>query len=204
MPTATPFNALGRGNGFATCLDKIDITDRGDGSPYFRYKVLTLSQAMKLYWNFASISASATAPRDGGGTLVASLTSANILREPRLRVCDSSGISDVDTDNDIFSLTLVECRIPNVFRLYNGSTLNESNFLGYGIDYIAKVQVDYILTEFIDIFYTGLQDYDGGQTGVPFTTTNITVDGVPLFKLEALDSVSSVTGSITSTDSYTY
>lgn len=204
MPTATPFKALGRGNGFPYCGTKIDVNNRGDGNAYFRYKVLTLAEAMKLYWNLASVYASASAPRDGGGSLNASVSS-SVLKQPRLRVC--SGEFFWDDDGDGFSSVLATVAIPDVYRLYDGSTSDETNFLGYTVGAIAYASVDYVLTQFIDVIYTGLQAYDGGTSGEPFTVSDVTVDGVTLFQLRAEDfggDPPQISASITGTDSYTY
>ena len=70
MPTATPFTALGRGNGFPFCVGKIEISDLPDGTMWTtlsgvnadNYTDLeeaalagkvneSLDLAMKLYWN---------------------------------------------------------------------------------------------------------------------------------------------------------
>jgi len=77
MPTATPFTALGAGNGFPACLTKVNVADRGDGSPYDYWTTLSgwskvstpaddaakatsisesLQLAMKLFWNFNGLS----------------------------------------------------------------------------------------------------------------------------------------------------
>jgi hypothetical protein len=51
MPTATPFTALGRGNGFNQCLNTIDLREN---------RVIlnppTLAQTMSAYWNIDSVS----------------------------------------------------------------------------------------------------------------------------------------------------
>lgn len=202
MPTATPFTALGRGNGFATCPIKIDVNDRGDGNPYFAYKALTLADAMKLYWNLASVTAAASAPRDDGGALFASLTSSNVLKQPRLRVCGGDYVGAGETDG--FSSVGVSVGIPNILRLYDGSTSDEDNFLGYGIGDIASAGVDYVLSEFIDIIYTGLHAYDRGLSFKPFTVTDVTVGGVTILKLEAVDNAENISASISGVDFYTY
>ena len=63
MPTATPFTALGRGNGFSFCPNKVDVsgydywvtlggykkTDTGD--PTQAQVDLSLKNAMQLFWN---------------------------------------------------------------------------------------------------------------------------------------------------------
>lgn len=75
MPTATEFIALGAGNGFASCLTSINITDKG----FDKWTTLGgnskggsvtesgkgLAQAMQFYWNLEGFrfSASASASR---------------------------------------------------------------------------------------------------------------------------------------------
>jgi hypothetical protein len=69
MPTEDSFTALGKGNGFTFCLNKIDVSDRGDGQPYDYWVTLggfkktdggspsqeqideSLRVAMALFWN---------------------------------------------------------------------------------------------------------------------------------------------------------
>lgn len=203
MPTATAFNALGAGNGFAFCLSKINVNDRGDGNPYFKYKVLTLSDAMKLYWNIASTTASAEAPKSGGGTLTAALSLSDVLAEPKERVCGH--VITGRTDTDTFTFVTATIRSPIVYKLYNGNTSDENNFLGYGVDQLVYVSVEAnSASEFIDVIYTGLRAYDNSNAGA-FTATNVIVNGVTIFKLEADNSTTAgIQASISATDSYTY
>lgn len=202
MPTAESFNG-GKGNGFPFCVTKVNVLDRGDGNPYFHYKVLTLSEVSILYWNTAYAVASASAPKDVEGTLSASLTHGDTLAEPDTRVCGGAdGI--VRSDNDNFSSVRVIIQNPVPYRLYSGNTSNESNFIGYGISTVVSASVDYQLTEFWDIYYTGLMAYDNGPSGTPFTVTNVNVGGITISKLEAKDSVSEIEASISSLNFYTY
>jgi len=202
MPTATAFTALGAGNGFPSCLTKINVLDRGDGNAYFNYKVLTLSEVMTLYWNTAYVVATASAPADAGGTLSVSLTSSDILAEPYTRVCGAaSGIYKNDSDD--FSSVYAETSRLSAYRLYSGDTSNESNFIGYGISTITFVSVEYEVTEFWTIYYTGLLGFDPALS-TSSTITDVDVGGITISKVESKDSVSSINASITSVNFYTY
>ena len=83
MPTATPFNFAGNtsggfGSGFPFCPSKVNVADRGDGSPYDYWTTLSgwskvstpaddaakatsisesLTLAMKIFWNYNGLSA---------------------------------------------------------------------------------------------------------------------------------------------------
>ena len=75
---ATPFTALGAGNGLPACLTKVNVADRGDGNPYDYWTTLSgwskvstpaddaakatsisesLTLAMKIFWNYNGCSA---------------------------------------------------------------------------------------------------------------------------------------------------
>jgi hypothetical protein len=66
MPTATSFTALGRGNGFPLCLEKVDVSgydrwttlggvSKESPSPTDAKISTSLVNAMKLYWNLYSV-----------------------------------------------------------------------------------------------------------------------------------------------------
>tara|TARA_E500000305_G_C4017061_1_gene236368 strand:- start:968 stop:1753 length:786 start_codon:yes stop_codon:yes gene_type:complete len=66
MPTATSFTALGRGNGFPLCLEKVDVSgydrwttlggvSKESPSPTDAKISTSLVNAMKLYWNLYSL-----------------------------------------------------------------------------------------------------------------------------------------------------
>ena len=98
MPTATPFTALGKGNGYYQCMPKYNVQDRGDGYPADDYKLLDLDEVMHLFWNIASASITASCPRDGGGTLLAEMTSSDTLKEPYERVCGNDSFQEYFND----------------------------------------------------------------------------------------------------------
>lgn len=66
MPTATPFKALGAGNGFTSCLQKVDVSgydrwttlggvSKESPTPTNAKIAKSLDNAMKLYWNLYSL-----------------------------------------------------------------------------------------------------------------------------------------------------
>lgn len=158
MPTATPFKALGAGNGFPYCLSKEDVsgieywttlggnqknggvTESGKG----------LKQAMAILWNLEGVNLTAKQTEtktnaNGTFTAVAELgvvsTDGAVYEiQPKDRACRGfSGFSALDSDSDPevqpvagASVTFV-CNLENMVRFYNGPTDNEANFVGYGM-----------------------------------------------------------------------
>lgn len=165
MPTATPFNA-GVGNGFTECLSRVDVssfdfwttlggnrqgggvTESGQG----------LAQAMAIFWNLNGVSGNYTQvsvpvnvdfallidgeagtfdsfswTKIGGGSVLGFFT-------PMDRVCYtsfSSIVREEDTDDDIDVLFQVR---GEPIRMYNGSTSNEGNFVGYGCQRFVNIE----------------------------------------------------------------
>jgi len=77
MPETTPFAALGRGNGLASCVYRKTFNADTHSGLY------TLEEIMKLYWNTSSIQVSVTNVE--GDTVSDTL---NYTTEPRERVCN--------------------------------------------------------------------------------------------------------------------
>jgi hypothetical protein len=156
MPTATPFTALGRGNGFPFCPDKINVSDRGDGQPYDYWTTLdgfnkgstgvrsdsdlrdSLIAAMKFYWNLKGMNASASRD-DDFNNISSSVENVELddSDEPYTRVCpfypfavkiDTSCFNSIGINNEF---NFNEFRALKIYRLYNGATNDESNFVGY-------------------------------------------------------------------------
>ena len=157
MPTATPFTALGAGNGFPFCPPKVNVADRGDGSPYDYWTTLSgvskdspvasdaliaesLQLGMKLFWNLNEINCDAVYENISGN--INSVSSAifevfnesGIATEPKDRVCETLGLrsSTTDPNNSIFPHAQIGSNRLNICRMYNGSTSSEDNFIGYG------------------------------------------------------------------------
>jgi len=183
MPTATSFTARGRGNGFSFCPAKVDVSGYDNwvtlggvssGSATQAQINTSLVNAMKLYWNLYSATASFTAtwstvnlsfdkslanhqyvitpePRrrlcEGITHLSFDKSLANhqyvITPEPRRRLCEgitqpaqsSTGMTEAEYDqtDGVGCGTSGSFKIFNPVRMYNGSTSNTSNFVGYGI-----------------------------------------------------------------------
>tara|TARA_B100001063_G_scaffold229510_1_gene241780 strand:- start:425 stop:1159 length:735 start_codon:yes stop_codon:yes gene_type:complete len=160
MPTATAFTALGAGNGFPKCLSKRDVSiydywitlggfKKGDsGSPTTQQVNNSYNTALKLYWNFNGFEVDFN---DSGTITTESLdiNQGDFNRghtatpfEPKDRICRQNliykygfypeGVEFPDFDWT-FGETLISTRI-NPVRMYDGSTSNENNFIGYGID----------------------------------------------------------------------
>jgi len=163
MPTATTFQAKGRRNGFPSCLGKVDVsvydhwvtlggTEKGNTATESE-KSLSLVNAMKLYWNLHSASSSSNSNISYSSedfsfnfTKNSSATFA-ISPTPRKRTCEfqaatpsafAASFTEAELDESggascgssgrwasFGSLTLV--------RMYDGSTGNQSNFVGYGV-----------------------------------------------------------------------
>lgn len=186
MPVATPFNALGAGNGFPFCLETIDVLDRGDGNEYDYWVTLggfkktdtgsptqsqidtSLENAMKLFWNAHQINGLASLDSSYNVTSVTNSRNPNTTQlQPSQRVCLSSGFYDNNTE---FSPTEDES---NRMRLSIVPVLLKSgnNFLGYGVknkisadavtfaDEFAEVEIGSIASARFDGIYETI-DYD--------------------------------------------
>jgi len=152
MPDATPFAALGAGNGFPFCVKKADVS-------MFHYKnPMTLQQAMKFLWSSYSITATASIDIDassGGGPVVSSSISGVDVdtrlkdgvdknpsgyevgdREPSMRVCSAGKNAFVyATDDDELATVYTSISYnptTNLVMMYDGSVDDEGNFIGYG------------------------------------------------------------------------
>jgi hypothetical protein len=203
MPVATPFTALGRGNGFPYKLTKVDVSDRGDGQPYDYWVTLggfkqgdagpptdqqisdSLANAMKLFWNYNGHSVDFTVDVDltaltidieqgdfDGGNVTAPF-------EPEDRVCeedgwfvfiqDPSGFESIDTE--IYPI-----------RMYDGSTDDEENFVGYGVDLVGfdafSLPASFLFASYIDTISVGsTYEYSDALDGMWFVAAAETFAG---------------------------
>ena len=148
MPIATSFAALGKGNGFPSCLDKLDVSpydywitlggfkESDGGSPTTTQINNSLINAMKLVWNCYSFSWTATS--NAGEIASFDNDANNEFREPFENVCHGnfigSGLDDQARNSDDQLAARVEfSSIAKIHRFYNGDETNENNFIGYGI-----------------------------------------------------------------------
>ena len=148
MPIATPFKALGAGNGFPDCSTKIDVSQydywvtlggfkqSDGGSPTEDQINDSLINAMNLVWNCYSFSWTATS--DGGEAASFDNDANNEFREPSENVHHGnfigSGLDDQARNGDDQLTARVEfSSIAKIQRFYNGDSTDEDNFVGYGI-----------------------------------------------------------------------
>ena len=102
MPTATSFAALGRGNGFSFCPRKVDVSSYtnwitlggvSSGSASTAEINESLQNAMKLWWNFysmtGSFSSSTTSSQDGTNS-VSATNHELIIKKWRIRCFNSN------------------------------------------------------------------------------------------------------------------
>ena len=128
MPTTTPFTALGKGNGLASCAYRKTFNAATHSGPY------TLQEIMQLYWNTSSIRVTATeiagsSPRSLDVTL-------DFTTEPFERVCNSDAASQP-------------------FRLAsdNGSTPTENqSYIGF------DESIDKFFLNIPEIIFNGIDD----------------------------------------------
>ena len=163
MPTATPFTALGKGNGFPFCPRKIDVslyykwvtlggTQKGN-APTDAEKNASLINAMKLFWNAhellgSAYSSNVSNPLPDIIYTQSSPTNPGELgtdpKEPRDRVCPAQFMNSYMSiyketvgASEIFGTIAIP-----IARMYNGSTDNEANFVGYGMFTPCRIGAD--------------------------------------------------------------
>ena len=153
MPTAIPFTALVRGNGFPLCLAKVDVSEYDNwitlggvssGLASSAQINESLKNCMQLHWNLHSATASFTATwADNSFSFDKSLPNHEyiITPEPKGRSCRfiTPQISRTDmTEAEFIETDGFGCSTRGTFRInpvrmYNGSTSNELVFVGYGV-----------------------------------------------------------------------
>ena len=155
MPNAIPFTALGGGNGFSGCLSKVDVSSYANwctlsglsSGPASKESIEeSWRLAMQLFWNseimyaFGDMSVSSSSTDGFSFNTSSAASNSNTFEvEPRERVCISRVITDRKFVEDPFlpgslSAAFVEFNYNiEIVRMYDGSTANEDNFVGYGI-----------------------------------------------------------------------
>ena len=201
MPTATPFKALGKGNGFPFCPAKVDVSaydywstlggfkKTDGGTPTNQQIADSLGNAMKLFWNLNGASATfednnptsetTEIDMDAGTYESISFGSETGNQPPIDRVCFEGYASynsvnyPLPTPDPIVELDI----FMGIRRLYNGSTSNEDNFIGYGTNGVA-----FDLTGGAFYVFLFIGSYMDG-TNAPSTYQDIfethVIDGIP-------------------------
>lgn len=155
---AESFKALGAGNGFPSCLSKVDV------SGYDHFAALSLREAMSLFWNLfgfqnASFTSSLSKSDTRSGGLNYSFTkngsgSSVMSPEPKGRTCGArslnpSSFSEQFTEEELNETDGASCggsasfSIPILRAMYNGDINNESNFVGYGIPRLYSASTNF-------------------------------------------------------------
>ena len=167
MPTADTFRARGRRNGFPFCLPKVDvsiydnwITLGGVSSGTATDAQINTSfvNAMKLWWNSYSVTGSFSASTSAGSIshsnkeVIIKRDSETDALTPIRRTCFGTSSSSSTTLSSSFSDEIAgEFEEPAsgslsfggfnfVVRMYDGVTTDESNFVGYGVSQLCRVE----------------------------------------------------------------
>jgi len=230
MPTATSFNALGSGNGFSFCLDKVDVSDYDNISPW------TLSQACAIYWNLNAIigffnivdvDTLENVPINDvriGDDIRYNSENGNETSDdsdysevvPTQRVCNSSRTGEKDTElGNGFNDSRISARLESncIVKYYDGDTSDEDNFLGYGmkIDSIAQplgFAYGFVVNSGSQFAHTIITTFykatDYGSLAPYITVSEVTFSGIPLLKLKIETGSSGLGSDITDLEFYTY
>tara|TARA_R110000851_G_C12880692_1_gene545999 strand:- start:26 stop:760 length:735 start_codon:yes stop_codon:yes gene_type:complete len=198
MPTADSFTALGRGNGFPLCIEKLDVSSDTDwitlggtqkgSSPTQSTIDLSLKNAMKLFWNYNGHTVNLKSGLSVDDEVVIDVANEDynlqLPREtdwnnPLSRVClDGEGVESqlnsfwlVRNNNTSSRESQVDLR--RLKRMYDGSTDNESNFVGYGIQFFAfQSFFSRFQFNFTSIYPSTLPDPPGSDVTIESTTLN--------------------------------
>lgn len=161
MPTADKFTALGAGNGFASCVQKLRVSDHdywttlsgvNKDNPATNDELIkeSLDLAMNLFWNLNGV----TGGHDGAPNITLDLDEGDfdaaywvenhgvvpeVIRDenkkPQERVCYSEWGASTGFQVPGGGIPTSGVRMSGkVYRMYDGDTSSETNFVGYGGD----------------------------------------------------------------------
>jgi len=224
MPVAEPFAALGRGNGFPFCLPKVDV------SGYDLYTTWDLATASKIYWNLngiigffnlVDVSTLDNVPisdvrfgdnieyDESDGTEVSN-TSDYSKMTPIQRVCTRRRTGRKNTGSSGFNDYQISCRLEStaIYRYYDGSTADEDNFVGYGLNVTNPLNpvgfaYGFTVGAFVEFRHTFITTAYKSTDYPPYSPSAsiVTIDSVDFVKV----TIGTGSGSdITSLDFYTY
>ncbi len=170
MPFADKFTALGRGNGFPTCLQKVDVseydywvtlggTQKGSSASESE-KQLSLANAMQIFWNLYGVNGTAsteyTFESNGGVPVSLVVNDANVFSSsvssdfpaPVDRVCaglvpnKSARFQNSEEEVLVGGFSGIVADPELIVRMYNGDTSDEDNFVGYGCAALTSVTAE--------------------------------------------------------------
>jgi len=212
MPTATPFTALGRGNGFPFCLNRLTVSElkteifpSAPSGSVVHYRVMSLVQLAKLYWNTFAVIGSASAVETNISASINGQIETTI--EPFKRVCNPSitfpPLTDSDTDQqsdeEFFNTGSVSlfASFGSAFfwiELYDTDKTDPSDFLGYvwagrfqafaaiGSNFDPAFTSKRVEVSSVVLDETGVSSYDSYS----FSKDDVTIGGIPLIKATTL------------------
>jgi len=156
MPTATPFKALGKGNGFPYCPtveNKIDVNNYSKWTTLGEYNSnssgavteyqinLSRQRAMQLYWNLYQVNCSLSSFNDidsSGFNNIwdESITNVSTNTEPKNRTCSFSHFYEINRSDQPGEENEIYCGIAayvSPLWLFKGSVTNWENFIGFSV-----------------------------------------------------------------------
>jgi hypothetical protein len=152
MPTAQPFNALGKGNGFPFCVtNKINVSfasydwitlggTRKGNTPTDAEIHTSFVNAVKIFWNTNELLCSVESSKTSTSLPPIIYRKDSIFNsttdpeEPKDRACErdngayANGYSAGQNNGLISGVINL-----GIARMYNGDTSDENNFVGYGL-----------------------------------------------------------------------
>ena len=229
MPTADTFNALGKGNGFPFCLQKIDVSSAID------YIAWDLTTAMKVYWNLYKFNVDVSTDNlsisevgIGDDITNDGDNSDREAHEPQFRTCDRVQRFEWDDPNGGIDVkgevgfgqddpsegvsAYVDLSNGGIAALYDGSVNDPDNFVGYGINNATNfiddgpigVYAENPANRFTDTklisYYFSTNQFDGGTWSVSTTT----LGGVDFLIASVTYADSGQVADFTGADFYTY
>jgi len=227
MPTATPFTALGTGNGFPFCIDeKLDV------SSYDAVQPLTFAQAMKIYWNLHGAVGFFKFPADETGNPIIEVNNVNdqdfidynevtgeikddnsgTPTEPKGRVCNPpftgiNGGKNIEGNNNFSSLGSNINLEDGFVRYYDGDISDEDNFIGYGyfgLYFVRFSGLAIVDKENIVLLATHFKASQYGRYSSFASSSVVTFGGIPMLKIQ-MNTGNGFTGAnVTDLDFYTY
>tara|TARA_R110000796_G_scaffold237340_1_gene357315 strand:- start:31 stop:708 length:678 start_codon:yes stop_codon:yes gene_type:complete len=225
MPKANKFTALGKGNGFARCIDeKLNV------SSYDAVQPLTLAQAMKIYWNLHGATGFFKFPTDQPGPPIINVNDINdqdfidysfetgeinednsgTPTEPKGRVCNPpfagiNGSKGIDGNRGFSSFGSDLNLEDGLVRYYNGDISDEDNFIGYGyfgLYFVRFAGVETAGNSNIVLLATHFKESQYGSYSPESSV--VTFDSIPMLKIQTNPGNGLTGANVTGLDFYTY
>ena len=181
MPEAEKFTALGAGNGFPECLQRVDVSTydhwmtlggNRDGVPFDESKT-GLTECMHFYWNIHAMMCDSfeqfTSDETGVIRTDFSKTTDNPdYPKPKERVCGQE-VTNLAMYGDLMDFSRLDELSDWIMAMYDGDTKDKDNFVGYGINeevFMSHSQLNFSsvsLASGIPGWVIGYSDFGGIQ-----------------------------------------